>query len=690
MKQKTKKYGKFIRPIISALCLALVLPLFIVGCGVTLVYAGGTLMTGQVGAEYSAYVGTASGADEITYALKEGDSLPSGLEIDADGFITGVPEQKIAAGTFTVVASADGGSSEATFTVTIEEGVVAYAGGAIKVGKGVDFEKSVASASGASKISYALAPDSAMLPAGVTLEADGTLKGKVSETAAYDFTVVAAATDCAPAVAEYTLNVVKPWLDYDAAPMQTATVGSYFTGSVASAADGTGADAAKKIKYAVKKGTELPDGLELTEIGLLHGTPTAAGAAKFTVVASATGFDPAETEFTLKTNPALSFEPAAGNIAFGGDGKIAVEVNTVFIDIGAVSANASNRQPITFAITAGTLPSGVMFYPNGTLAGTASKAGEYPLTVTATAEGCEPVVREYSLSVLVTLVYNGVSYISDPAKDLFVGEECSVSVARAKFPSGYENSGAMIVYAVKSGLPAGLTLSADGTLSGKPSKSHQSAALVVTASAEGFSSKNATFTFHIEDAEVSGVTCFEAEYTDLRGITGSAYSGSATGTGLIQSSSEIVASKSRDGKTSAEEKGGYYIPFVFGQITLTYKINSDKAVGGVGLSLGLDSEIGSMALDPSILDIRVNGVPVKYSSSISAAPGAFTAFKKYQCGKADLVAGPNVVTVSIVENKIYQGRTGGPAIDCLQFDDLGGATLSWRPALYNIPSFTQV
>ena len=136
--------------------------------------------------------------------------------------------------------------------------------------------------------------------------------------------------------------------------------------------------------------------------------------------------------------------------------------------------------------------------------------------------------------------------------------------------------------------------------------------------------------------------------------------------------------------------GGSYIPFVFGPITLTFEIESDRAVSGATLSLSLDSEIGSMTLDPSILEVTVNGTPTVYSAQLTKENGAFTEFERVGVGSCNLVAGPNVITVSIVANTIYGGRTGGPALDCLEIGNLGGATLSWRPALYNLPSVTQV
>lgn len=681
-----RKLRKLIVGLIAAVFVMALMPsFFMAGCGTALVYAGGALRSGQVGAEYSAYVGTATGADTVEYALKEGSALPAGLGLDIDGFVTGIPEAKADAASFTVVASADGRSTEATFTLTVGEGELSYAGGAVKVANNVEFTRDLATATGSGNISYALAEDCAVIP-GVTLDESGVLTGTIADMSEHILKVTASAPDCTSATAEFALSVVAPWLDYKPLALQTATVGSYFTGLIDAAADGTDAHATVSVTYRLAEGSELPAGLTLDD-GLLAGTPTESGTFKFSLRASARGYTPAEAEFTLKVNRALDVEATEGKITFTASDGLTLERNTSFAEIGAVAARASNRQPVTFEV-AGELPAGVKFYPNGTFTGRPTQTGDFDLTVTASAAGCPSVTAEFKVSVLVTLIYESKTFVADAANDLTVGQTCEVSLATAAYPAGSGGEGA-IVYEAVSGLPAGLTLTKEGMLTGAPTKSYLSAPVVVRASAEGFASKNATFTFHVEDALVGGVTVFEAEYTDLRGIVGSGYSGSATGAGLIQSSSSVPASGSKDGKTSAVANGGSYIPFVFGPITLTFRIRSDKAVSGAALSLGLDSEIGPMALDPSILRVAVNGVPTTYSAAISTSAGAFASFSKYACGKADLIAGENIITVSIVENTIYNGRTGGPAIDCLEIGDLGGATLSWQPALYNLPKLTQ-
>lgn len=684
MKEKIKKT---ICPIsVFAICLAVAFPFFFFGCGVQLSYSGSNLMAGRVGEEYISYVGTASGAETVTYALAEGSMLPAGLSMDADGFIEGTPTAK-GDFTFSVVAAAEGSTATATFTVSIAEGALSYAGGDVKVAHGVAFERSIATAVTSSGsymegVTYSLADDSAALPEGVTLTGTGILAGTVPENGEYTIRVTASAQDCAGATADVRISVVNAWLDYEAASLRRGTAGEYYTGSVASAVNGTGSDASPNINYRIADGSKLPAGLEMTTAGVLYGIPETVGTSIFSVTAYTAGYAAATAEFELKINPSLPNEITDGKITMRTETLENIESGTNVFLYGAVLATASNRQTVTYSITEGNLPSGITLYPDGTLAGRTIRTGNFEIVVTASAAGCEPVSRTFTLSVLVTLIYDNMTLYTDPANDLYVGEDCSLDIATASFPSGYGDSDVPITYEARTALPEGLSLSPEGVITGVPVKSAKMVQITVVASAEGFTSKAAIVSIHIEDAVVSGVTRFEAEYTDLRGKTGAGYSGSAQEEGLINSNVSVIASMSKDGKTSECKAGGYYIPYTYGAITFEFKFESDRTVTGASLALYLDSEVVTPA---GSYEIRVNGTPVSYGgTSISNQSGSLIEFLRYDIGSVNLKAGLNTITISNTSGAYV------PAFDAMELGNLGGATLSWRPSLYNLPGYAQV
>jgi beta-glucosidase len=70
-------------------------------------YGDFTLLPTEKGVEYFAYVNTAQGGSNVTYALKSGNVLPEGLTLSSDGVISGTTDQ-VGIYEITIVASEDG------------------------------------------------------------------------------------------------------------------------------------------------------------------------------------------------------------------------------------------------------------------------------------------------------------------------------------------------------------------------------------------------------------------------------------------------------------------------------------------------------------------------------------------------------------------------------------------------------
>lgn len=93
--------------------------------GAQLSYSASELPDATTNEAYSQNIGTATGMLNITYALKEGSSLPAGLTLSAEGILSGIPTEAVEEATFTVVASAQGCEPvEAAFTLKVEQGKI--------------------------------------------------------------------------------------------------------------------------------------------------------------------------------------------------------------------------------------------------------------------------------------------------------------------------------------------------------------------------------------------------------------------------------------------------------------------------------------------------------------------------------------------------------------------------------------
>jgi hypothetical protein len=208
--------------------------------------------------------------------------------------------------------------------------------------------------------------------------------------------------------------------------------------------------------FAVTAGA-LPAGLTLATTGALTGTPTAGGTFNFTV--TATDSSPAPGPFTgtqaytLVVNPPTLVLPPT--TLPGGTTGVAYTAS--------LTPATGGTSPYTYAVTAGALPGGIAMSNAGAFTGTPTAAGSFNFTVTATdsSTGTGPytVSRPFTIDVVAIVV--------DPAT-------LPNATAGAAYSQTITASGGTAPYAfdVSAGaLPAGLTLSTAGVLSGTPTAS---------------------------------------------------------------------------------------------------------------------------------------------------------------------------------------------------------------------------
>ncbi|MDR1094121.1 MAG: hypothetical protein LBL66_08250 [Clostridiales bacterium] len=161
----------------------------------------------------------------------------------------------------------------------------------------------------------------------------------------------------------------------------------------------------------------------------------------------------------------------------------------------------------------------------------------------------------------------------------------------------------------------------------------------------------------------------EAEYINLDGVPGAGISGGADGVGMIFG----------DG-TQAEKdlgwSGGYYVGYTHSILTLDFVFNSDKAETAT-IILRLGSELGDITLTPTSFAVKLNGAAFSYGSMSVAGSdmSSMTFTDKTVTSTAALVAGENTISLSILQNTINSGATGGPMIDCVKLKTK--AALTW-------------
>ena len=287
----------------------------------------------------------------------------------------------------------------------------------------------------------AFAVTTGALPAGLTLTASGALSGIPEEIGVFDFTVRATDANGCTGTRGYTIRVYCPTLRISPSALATGTVGVPYGPVQLNVAGGSG--------EGTWSADDLPGGLTLSTSGRLAGTPTAAGSFIVTVrFEDSLGCIGTATYTVTVCNTLVvapgSVPPATATQAYG-----PVPFNVT----GATGAT-------TWAVTAGALPAGLTLNPTtGALSGTPTVVGTFPFTVRATDSlGCTG-------SVAVSLVVSCPTITVNPA-GLANG---TAGVAYGPVALSQVGGFGAATYSLTAGaLPAGMSLAADGTLSGTP------------------------------------------------------------------------------------------------------------------------------------------------------------------------------------------------------------------------------
>ncbi|HEX7803978.1 MAG TPA: putative Ig domain-containing protein, partial [Pseudoxanthomonas sp.] len=306
----------------------------------------------------------------------------------------------------------------------------------------IAYSQSLTTSGGIAPYSYSIV--SGNLPIGVSFSSAGVFSG--TPTTAGSYTMSVRSTDDAGynTTVSYTINVTSPSIVIDPPTLDAAIVGDAYTATL------TASGGVAPYSYSLQSGA-LPPGVSFNSAGALAGTPTMSGSYTFGVRATDSNGNSGIRTYTLVVDPrTLALTPASLTSATAG-----TAYSATFSASGGIGA-------YHYVVSAGALPAGLNLDGNsGVLSGTPTTSGAFSFAITANDSGA-------GTPGTVTATYNLV--VASPTLAL-TPAALSAGTGGVAYSQTLTASGgiAPYSYAVTTGsLPAGLSLTAAGLLSGTP------------------------------------------------------------------------------------------------------------------------------------------------------------------------------------------------------------------------------
>lgn len=403
------------------------------------------------GRNYSYSITARGGIKPYAFRLESG-ALPPGLTLGSDGSVSGIP---MAAGTFdiTVVVtdSTSGTPSTAigSFRFVVELPVMSVSPERPShAAVGSPYAMSLGAVGGKEPYLYALT--SGVLPAGLQLQSNGTITGVPEVVGSYEITITATdgSTGYGPITASraYTMVVEPPRLVLDTGVLPVATAAQPYTARLVVS------NGVAPYAFTLGSGT-LPPGLVLAGDGTISGIPArplpppnfSQYAFVFNVVDANRRSATFNTDMTVIDTP-MQIGPSVVPDGIAG-------VTEYLLPFTAANATA----PYAFALQEGVLPQGLGFDPDtATLSGIPTESGSFAFTLQLTDAEHRIVARQYAFTIAApTLALTSTAL--------------SAGTAGVAYRHPLSASGGAAPYRfriIEGAMPPGLTVSADGEISG--------------------------------------------------------------------------------------------------------------------------------------------------------------------------------------------------------------------------------
>lgn len=405
---------------------------------------GGNIPAGQIGIPYSAGLLASGGTAPYTYSVN--GNLPPGIALNAStGVFTGTPMLN---GTFpfqVTLTDANGATSFATFSISVTGTPMQITSLTFPAGRvAQNYSAPLTVIGGTAPYTWTILPGT-LPPPGIGISG-ATLAGIPNSIGLFPFTLRVQDSSGLSAQANVSLAVSPGLLTISNTALPNATPGAPYQATLAA----TGGIA--PYAWVLSSGT-LPNGITLAANGLLSGTPTTASVATFSVRVTDTpngqvGYTggAATRDFTITVGAgALTISP------------ITLPASVVGQPFTPTLTATGGTPPYVWSVSSGSTPAGVTLGSTGTFSGTPTAAGPSNFTVQVRDSAGATASRDFSVNTIA-----GLNITPTTLDDGVVGTPYN-------FTLGAQNGTAPYVFSLAGGaLPAGLSLSSTGILTGTP------------------------------------------------------------------------------------------------------------------------------------------------------------------------------------------------------------------------------
>jgi hypothetical protein len=417
----------------------------------------------STGALYSSQISATGGAPPYTWSLATTVGA-NGLSVSNTGMITGTPTTP-GVTTLNVVVT---DSQHTTVTSQLPLFVIGITSTSLPpAALGVAYTQTLTVAGAQTPVTWVVTGVNP-LPPGFALSAQGVLGGISTTSGIYNFTVSVTDSIQNTATAKLTLAIGSTFSILTTSPLPNAAIGVNYS-QVLQAAGGT-------APY-TWTATSLPPGITLdASTGNLHGTPSTPGTQSIAVTA---------TDTTLAT--------AHANLSLTID-SLSITTNTLPTGVVGISYAASlavsgAQSSLVWSLAGGALPAGLALNSTtGSINGVPTAAGTSTFTVNVTyTPGSVSVQKQFTIQISVA---SGLTITSNPT--------LPAGTVNGTYSQTLAASGGRTPYSwnlVSGVLPAGLSVSPNGVITGTPSAAGTTTFTIsVSDSAQAFANQAFTLT----------------------------------------------------------------------------------------------------------------------------------------------------------------------------------------------------